>query len=647
MRRHVILSVLCMIIMLIITNPGFSQESTVKPRIAVKKLTVSDPGNIQLEVISDRITDSTELVLKFMNEYEFDTSPGISSVETTDSSMLDYCNRNNIDNIVYGKTYIGSDNSFVIEMSVFSRKKAQTALTRIGRAETALDIFDTADRLTAVIIEEFSGVHIAFGKVHLENSGVAGSFIPYIDGEPFPENSSTIENLLIGKRTVEIRQNRMLGETSIFSTEVTVSENSAADVVFEIPDLLPAETEVIEGYNKTIDRNYDKLKRKDRVIQAFNEIDSLLSDTPWNITLEDLRADYRKKRTEYEANLAELAKKGKREFIVGASLGVNIADITQRSHDDGEDSKDNSPYDPVHDDEWNKDKPPSPQIGVNIQYQLFRNLYLQTEFNYKELYYSDIGGFENYIRITEIPVLLKLTKQFENHRFSMYMGPGLFKIEKANGIFNYESELNFTRLDVRDEDIEMIMGLEYGYKKGRHLLSAGLRYTNMNILEYSFFDVDDGRDYDMMLHSSTFELILGYGYNLGGSGKIIEEKDRNKWLFPAETGLMFMSGGSEDNTDIFAGGGALRRITPNLYAGIKLFVFSEGGAPMLSIATTKNPDKIIHNYSALVFPVMGTTVGAFEYNIGINKISLGAFMGGPLDNGLQDIAFGVGAGYYF
>ena len=112
-------------------SPVFSQDNTVKPRIAVKKLTVSDPDNIQLQIISDRVTDSTGLVLKFMNEYEL-ASFNFSGTDESEKTMLDICNKNNIDNIVYGRTYTGSDNSYVIEMSVFSRGKEQTAFTQKG-----------------------------------------------------------------------------------------------------------------------------------------------------------------------------------------------------------------------------------------------------------------------------------------------------------------------------------------------------------------------------------------------------------------------------------------------------------------------------------------------------------------------------------
>ena len=633
-----------LIILIIYSVPLYSQEASAKPRIAVKKLTVSDAENIQLQVISERVTDNTELVLKFMNEYDL-TSVDFSGAAESEAALLEYCNKNNIDNIVYGKTYTGEDNSFVIEMSVYSRGKEQTVMTRTGTAETALDIFEASDKLTASIIEEFSGVHIAFGKIHLTGTGVEGSYQPFVDGEPFPENSSQIDNLLIGKRTVEIKQTRMLGETVIDTQEIIVKENSITELSFEIPHLLPAESEVIGEQDRIITKNWNKRKKKEKVTKAFNDIYTLLSDTPWNTSLAELREEYRKKQADYEADYAELMKTGTREFIVGASMGVTVGMIDVR--DDGDGNID-SPYNPIDEAEWNDDNRPAPSFGVNIQYQLFRNLYLQTEFNYKDVQFYDPGGVDNYIKYFEIPVLFKLVKQLGSHRFGMYMGPSFYSYQDAGGGFDYDVEPGiFTNLDNYEEGIAIVMGLEYGYKKGRHLLSAGFRYSMIDAGDYSFFDSDDNRDYDHRLNVAVPELILGYGYNLGGSGNITAEKDINKWLFPAETGLMFMLGDNEDNTDLFIGGGFLRKISSKLYIGLKGFGFSGGGAPLLSLAYSEDPDRLIHNYSFLVFPMMGTVVGAFEYNIAFNRFSIGSFLGGPIDQGFENMALGIGAGYYF
>ena len=557
--------------------PVFSQENNIKPRIAVKALDVSDPDNMQLKIISNRVTGNTKLLLKFMNEYELDSAAALSGIEET--SMLDYCNSNNIDNIVYGKTYIGSDDSFIIEMSVYSREKQQTALTRIGRAETALDIFEASDNLTASIIEEFSGVHIAFGKIQLTNTGVPGSYIPYIDGEPFPKDAASIENLLIGKRTVEIRQMRMLGEYTVYSQDLLVKENAAAELSFEIPHLLPAESEVINDYEKIISKNWDKLKRKEKVTRAFNELDSIFTNQDYNLSLLDLKEEYRIRRAEYEANLIELGKRGKREFIVGAAVGGVIGNVSTKEQDDG---KTGSPDDPIDTAKWNDDIKITSVSGINLQYQLFDSLYIQTEFNYKEIYFSDSGDQDNHIWLFEIPVLFKLLKQFENHRFGMYMGPAFFIVTREYGLFNNEYDpADFTDVAPRDKDVEMIMGLEYGYKKDRHIYTAGLRITSMNILEYTFFDTQDAQEYSQIMSSTTFELLLGYGYNFGGTGKITAENEEDKWIFPADAGLMFNLGGSDNNTNIYISGGFLRKFTKNMYWGIKGFVFGEGSKHLL------------------------------------------------------------------
>ena len=88
-------------------------------------------------------------------------------------------------------------------------------------------------------------------------------------------------------------------------------------------------------------------------------------------------------------------------------------------------------------------------------------------------------------------------------------------------------------------------------RKDRHIYTAGLRITSMNILEYTFFDTQDAQEYSQIMSSTTFELLLGYGYNFGGTGKITAENEEDKWIFPADAGLMFNLGGSDNNYKYF------------------------------------------------------------------------------------------------
>ena len=272
--------------------PAMLEAQEAKPRVAVIPVLIADKSNIQLNIISNRVTETAGLILRFMNEYEFVKDPAPLSGYSQEE-MLAYCTREKIDNLVYGKAIQERDESFTIEMSVFSRETGDTTTTRKEKAESALDIFSTTDRITFSLIEGFSGRHIAFGSIAITFASDKGSFIPFIDGEEFPADTDSFRQVLTGERTIQIKQNRMTGTYVIHTEKITVREGVESRISLIVPYLLEDELEILSDFDKIIEKNRDKTSRKDKVVDAYNKIDSLLSDTPYNLRLSELRDKYR------------------------------------------------------------------------------------------------------------------------------------------------------------------------------------------------------------------------------------------------------------------------------------------------------------------------------------------------------------------
>lgn len=98
------------------TSMLHAQEA--KPRVAVIPVSIADKNNIQLNIISDRVTETAGLILRFMNEYEYVKDPVPLSGYSREE-MLAYCTREKIDNLVYGRAVQEIDDSYTIEMSVY------------------------------------------------------------------------------------------------------------------------------------------------------------------------------------------------------------------------------------------------------------------------------------------------------------------------------------------------------------------------------------------------------------------------------------------------------------------------------------------------------------------------------------------------
>jgi hypothetical protein len=110
-----------------------------------------------------------------------------------------------------------------------------------------------------------------------------------------------------GERHIEIRQNRMLGRETILSEHIAVYDGSSVAVEFEIPYLITRETEAINRCEEDIVR-YDGLGERREVLQSYNRLITLLTNTSYCWKLEELRERYRQREVEYrlEANYRDI-----------------------------------------------------------------------------------------------------------------------------------------------------------------------------------------------------------------------------------------------------------------------------------------------------------------------------------------------------
>lgn len=624
--------------------PRDAAAQTQKPRVAVLPPEAADSSNIQLQVISERVTETAMLALRFIDEYEL--VKDLAAVSGYDKEVLRrYCEKEGIDSLVYGKTEEAAGGSFLIEMSVYNRETESVSLTRKETAETVLDIFDAADRITLSLIEGFSGRHIAFGSIALGFAGDRGSFIPSIDGEEYPADTFSFPKVLTGERTVTIKQKRMFETVTIYSEKITVNEGMISEVKLDVPYLLESEQAAISEQEKIIERHSENRRRRDQVEKAYGTIDAFLEDTSYNESLAELREKYRAEQSAWKEMIASQPEKEKREVILGLHGGVSVSMLNSSGIDGDTDA---AIYPDT--DLWNSQANNAPVAGFDLQIQLFENLYLQMEYNKKQLVFYKDDIDEHYLMIDEIPVMLKYMFKSGNSRLSLLMGFSFSTVTEYSGLFEYGEELpGINDFSFTDKNaFGSTFGIEYSHKINRHILSAALRVTSTKYVDYYIQNEETSSDADVNLRADTLEATLGYGYNFGGSGNTGTDESRKKWLLPAHAGYFFPSakGDGEDGSPVLTGG-ILYGLSDNFYLGMTVLGFREGGAPMLSAAWTKDRDKFINNVSAMVLPMFDETVILGSYGIGYNSLGFAVAAGGPLTSFLSDGIWGFLIGYYF
>lgn len=368
-----------LLVLFLLSSYIFAQNS-LKPRITVFPL--ENPSNdVQIDIISHNVKNTAELNLKMLDKYHVLSPPSDINI-TGSADFLSYCEKNSIDNVLFGKSVLQSDGSIDLEMSVFSREEERITLTEKAKAETLFDIFNASDRLVVALMQSFSGTHMGFGSILLKNTGTEGLCQVYIDDIYIGDNIEKIPRILNGERKIKIKQERMFGEYIVKEDEIFVSEGDEAVFHFNIPGFLDTELDAVAKHEKVLDKYTSDKSREKKVNKAFDSLGELLIITEYSAAAENKKEEIALRRTEWEAlpdagtgDIKKLSFNarigGGSDFMLGLTKRVfrkTAADLmvgfTRIGVGDYNSFEDTFPYgDP---DTWDKDYP-SVYLTVNMK----------------------------------------------------------------------------------------------------------------------------------------------------------------------------------------------------------------------------------------------------------------------------------------
>ena len=233
-RRLIVAVVLCAYVAFRLP----AQIAVERPRVLVVPL-ANLTGQGQNAIVADTSTDTVILTLRLLDRYDllpYDDSipPSERLIGATDDELAGVATEAGADNIVYGSLRIDEEGAFAFQLFVFDRAEGRIAVRAESASPTLFGVFDAADALVTEAVSGFSGIRIGFGALRVESEG-EGDFVLVVDGSVIGDNVRTIDRLLIGERTVTIRQRRGTGEVAISSQEIRVSEGETAIVRFTFP----------------------------------------------------------------------------------------------------------------------------------------------------------------------------------------------------------------------------------------------------------------------------------------------------------------------------------------------------------------------------------------------------------------------------
>lgn len=230
---------LVFLVLLVASLLGVSAQVSVdRPRVLVVPF-ANLTNQQQNDVVADTSTDTIELTLRLLDQYEVVPD----TVRTSDALMdagvanlREIATAENVDNVIFGSVSSPEGRGFLFELSVYDRAEDAISLQAESRSPSLFGVFDASDELVAEAVSGFSGVRIGFGSLRVSSAG-SGDFLLYVDGSLLGENVSAVERLLIGDRNIEIRQIRGDRETPIYREVVTIRENQPSTVAFAFPEV--------------------------------------------------------------------------------------------------------------------------------------------------------------------------------------------------------------------------------------------------------------------------------------------------------------------------------------------------------------------------------------------------------------------------
>ena len=493
-----------MLILFFIASSSIFAQSELKPRISIFPLE-NPTKDVQVEIISRNVQKTMELNLKVIDKYII-VENDIKDYSTDTGWLLEYCEKNNLDNIISGRALIGEDTGTVtLEMSVFDRQTSSVTLTESEIAETLFDIFEASDLLAIKMMEGFSGMHLGFGGINFKNSGVEGAYSVYIDDVLAGENTGILTTILNGERKVKIVQQRMFDELVVFEGPVLVLEKKATEVLFSIPGFIEEESESIAKHENAIAKDWDNKYASRSVDRRFDKLFELLEVTDYSASAAEKKKELEEKLALWNSKkenwgiadgISMLDKRGGASVFAGAALM-----FPSYSRDGTTD--------------WSSSITLNPKIGASLSWNFMQRLALQTEWIYMpvraEVKNSDIlttTGAE--FNMMEFPILLLFRTQTK--KTSIY-GGGIYQLRVNDGIVFMEQSGNELEMDNT--------GSEYVVREG-FALTGGVLFEiplKKNFMKFDFRYVrgmtnwTNGADDDQVaqFYPDYFHVTIGYG----------------------------------------------------------------------------------------------------------------------------------------
>ncbi|MFW5729258.1 MAG: hypothetical protein ACOCYG_06295, partial [Spirochaetota bacterium] len=162
--------------------------------------------------LAENITRSLDVSLRLAADSSVDFADFILPHVAFDRAEI-YYDKVQASRAVFG-TVTAEDEGYVVRAGLWTADDAGRPETREYRVESALEVFEVADRLAVEIASAVVGRDLTFGTIHVTNADALPAFAVYVDGNLTARNSADVR-VLAGERRVIVARPGELGDEPV------------------------------------------------------------------------------------------------------------------------------------------------------------------------------------------------------------------------------------------------------------------------------------------------------------------------------------------------------------------------------------------------------------------------------------------------
>lgn len=133
---------------------------------------------------------------------------------------------------------------FVVVATVGDMRTGEVIHTVQEEAQSILDVFDAADRITDQVLVALAGRQVEYGGLAIAVSGEPSAVAVLLDGQHIADGAVRLQTVVAGRYTLTVVQERPLGVEQLLDTTVTVPPGEHARVSVAVSLVTPAEEQI-------------------------------------------------------------------------------------------------------------------------------------------------------------------------------------------------------------------------------------------------------------------------------------------------------------------------------------------------------------------------------------------------------------------